>query len=164
MGHLLSIIFTMAMLLLPAAFGQQDALVDMPIVKKHYSSGYLPVSGSYVEYEVRLENTGDVALEDQTLAVSLVSGYNRTQSSAAYTVPMLDPGDSMSLHLGPFKMEGDGDHRLVAELSGATIRYEPDSFTVYRQEAAYAIIIAIPLIVAGAGIAGFSLYRRRKAV
>jgi hypothetical protein len=157
------LIFLLAVAAFPAASGQQDQDIDMEIVARHYSSGYLPVVDSYVEYEVRLENNGEVALEDNILEVSLVSN-DGIDSSAAYSVPLISPGGSMTLHLGPFKMEGEGDRRLVAELEGASLRFEPDSFTVYRQEATYAILIAIPLIAAGAGIVGFSIYRKRRAV
>jgi hypothetical protein len=156
-------ILLLAVAAFPAASGQQDPAIDMQIVAKHYSSGFLPVVDSYVEYEVRLDNNGGAALEDRTLEVSLVSD-DGIDSSAAYSVPLISPGGSMTLHLGPFKMEGEGDRRLVAELDGAALSFEPDSFTVYRQESIYALLIAIPLIAAGAGLVGFSIYRKRRAV
>ena len=147
-----------------AAFGQQlPTDVSMQVVSKHYSSGYMPVTGSYVEYEVRLENRGEGTLENRTLDVSLVFGDDETHSSAAYSVPLLGPGDGTTLYLGPFRMEGEGEHHLIAEIDDAA-GYSLDSFTVYRQEAVHAALIAIPLTVAGAGLVGFSLYRRRKAV
>lgn len=150
-------------LFLPLAAAASEPVI-LEIVSKRYSSGYLPVAGGYVEYEARLTNAGSLALENQSLGVSLVSEGNRTHSEAEYSVPLLRPGDSKTLHLGPFKMEEEGGHRLLAELGGAG--YNPDSFAVYRPEAVQAALVAIPLIAAGAGIAGFSLYmrRRRKAV
>lgn len=158
-------LFSLLLTLPVAAAGQQSPTdVSMQVVSKHYSSGYLPVTGSYVEYEVRLENQGEGALENGTLEVSLVSADNETHSSAAYSVPLLSPGEGKTLHLGPFRMEGEGGHRLIAEMDGATLDYEPDSFAVYRQEAVHAALVAISLIAAGAGLAGFSLYRRRKTV
>jgi hypothetical protein len=147
-------------LLLPLAVAAVEP-ADLEIVSKRYSSGYLPAVGSYVEYEVRLTNEGSLALENQSLRVSLVSDGNSTRS-ATYSVPLLGPGDSKILHLGPFKMEEEGEHRLMAELDGVALSL--DSFAVYRPEAVQAALVAIPLIAAGAGIVGFSLYRKRKDV
>lgn len=158
--------FALLVLLLPLAAAALDPAnpVGLEIVSKRYSSGYLPVVEGYVEYEARLTNGRGGALENQTLQVSLVSDDGRTRSSAAYSVPLLNPGDTKTLHLGPFRMEGEGGHRLLAEMDGVDLGYSPDSFTVYRQEVLQAALIAIPLIAAGAGLVGFSLYRRRKAV
>jgi hypothetical protein len=158
--------FALLALFLPLAAAALDPAnpVGLEIVSKRYSSGYLPVVEGYVEYEARLTNGGGAALENQSLRVSLVSDGNRTHSSAAYSVPLVGPGENKILHLGPFKMEEDGGHRLLAELDGAALGYKPDAFVVYRPEAVQAALVAIPLIAAGAGIVGFSMYRKRKAV
>jgi hypothetical protein len=158
--------FALLALLVPLAAAALDLVnpVDLEIVSKRYSSGYLPVLEGYVEYEARLTNGGGAALENQSLRVSLVSNGNRTHSSAAYSVPLVGPGESKTLHLGPFKMEEEGGHRLLAELEGVALGYKPDSFVVYRPEAVQAALVAIPLIAAGAGIDGFYLYRKRKTV
>jgi hypothetical protein len=148
-------------LLLPLAVATVEP-ADLEIVSKRYSSGYLPAVGSYVEYEVKLTNEGSLVLENQSLRVSLISDGNRTHSEATYSVPLLGPGDSKILHLGPFKMEEEGEHRLLAELDGAALGV--DSFVVYRPEVFQAALVAIPLIAAGAGIVGFSLYRKRRDV
>ena len=42
--------------------------------------------------------------------------------------------------------------------------YETDTFTVSRQDAVDAVLIAIRLIAAGTVAIGFSLYRKRRAV
>ena len=144
-----------------ATLGQQGELT-VEIVSKHYSSGYLPVTGSYVEYEFRLANTGAHAIENQSLRVSLVSESSTTHS--AHSVQLLGPGESKTLHLGPFKMENEGEQRLLAEMDGVALGYKPDSFNVYRSEAVQVALIAIPLMAAGAGITGFSLYRKRRPV
>jgi len=165
-GRLLGYSFALLALFLPlaAAALEPASPAVLEIASKRYSSGYLPVVEGYVEYEVKLTNGGGVALENQSLRVSLVSDGNRTHASVAYSVPLLAPGESKILHLGPFKMEEDGEHRLLAELGGVALGYKPDSFVVYRPEAVQAALVAIPLIAAGAGIVGFSLYRKRKAV
>lgn len=154
------------MLFLPATVALQQPAdsVTLEITSKRYSAGYLPVAGSYVEYEVRLTNSGARAIESQSLHVSLVSDGNGTHSAATYSVPSLGPSESKTLHLGPFKMEEEGMHRLLAEMDGASLNYKPDSFIAYRQETVQTVLIAIPLIAAGAGIIGFSMYRRRRAV
>lgn len=143
---------------------EQADPVNLEIVSKDYSSGYLPTVGSYVEYEVRLTNEGSLALENQSLQVSLVSEGGKTSSSASYTLVSLAPSESMTLHLGPFKLEEDGGHRLLAELDAVVLGFEPDSFTVYRPDAVQALLVAGSLIVAGAGIIGFSRYRKSKTV
>lgn len=163
-GRLLGCSFALVLLFLPLAAAAQEPAnsVILEIVSKRYSSGYLPVVESYVEYGVRLTNAGNLALENQTLRVSLVSEGSGTRSSAAYSVPLVTPGESETLYLGPFKMEEEGRQRLLAELDGVALDYEPDSFVVYRQEAVQTALIAIPLIVAGSGIVGFTLYRKRR--
>jgi hypothetical protein len=103
-------------------------------------------------------------IKDQSLSVSLVSDSNKTHSAASHSVQMLGAGESMTLHLGPFKIEDEGRHRLLAEMGSIPLSYEPDSFTAYRQEAAQAALIAVPLIAVGAGLVVFSLYRKRRAV
>lgn len=146
---------------LAAALGQQEA-ITAEIVSKRFSSGYFPVVGSYVEYEIRLTNTGNVTLEDQSLWVSLVSEDNRTHSYATYSVSLLEPGGSKTLYLGPFKMEKEGWHRLQAGMDGVALDFQSDSFMVYRQDPTQAALVAIFLIMAGGGIVGFSLYRKRR--
>jgi hypothetical protein len=161
LGYLLPAV--LVVLTLAAAFGQQGELT-VEIVSKRYSSGYFPVVGSYVEYEVRMINTGNIEVKNVSLLVSLVSDGGRTNSSAAYFVAYIGPGESKTLHLGPFKVEQEGGHRLLARLDGAGLDYSSDSFAVYRPEAIQAGLVAIPVIAAGAGLVGFSLYRKRKVV
>jgi hypothetical protein len=146
---------------LAAAQGQHEA-ITAEIVSKRFSSGYFPVAGSYVEYEFRLTNTGNVTLEDQSLWVSLVSEGNKTHSYAKYSVSLLEPGGSKTLHLGPFKMEEEGWYHLQAGMDGVVFDFQPSSFMVYRQDTTLATFVAIPLIIAGAGIVAFSLYLKRK--
>jgi hypothetical protein len=154
--------------LLMSAFFQQaaseQAEVTLDMISKRYYSGYLPVSESYVEYEVRLTNEGDLALKNGVLSVSLVSEGNRTRSSATYSVPLLSPGEQKSMLLGPFKMEEEGRYSLLAQMKGVTFNYYHDSFIVYRQEAVQAALVAVLLILAGCGLVGFSQYRKSKAV
>ncbi len=169
-GGLLRYLLTVLVMLESStmAFGQYQGDDDMivEIVSKQYSSGYLPVVGSYVEYKVRLTNIGSVAVENQSLRVSLVSDGNKTHSSAVYSTGPLEPGESKNLHLGPFKMEDEGKHRLLllAESEGLALDYpHPDSFIVYQQSTVQVIIfVAVPLVVAGSGIVGFSLYQRAR--
>ncbi len=159
-----SLLLSLLLLNVASALQQPANAASLEIVSTHFSAGYMPVVGSYVEYEVRLTNTGEGMIEDQSLRVSLVSDSNRTHSAASYSVQMLGAGESKTLHLGPFKIEGEGRHQLLAEFGGVSLLYKPDSFTAYRQEAVQTILIAIPLMVAGAGLTGFSLYRKRRAV
>jgi hypothetical protein len=158
--------FSILLLVVPliGALGQPVYDATLEVTSKHYSAGYVPVVGSYVEYEVRLINEGTHSTENQSLRVSLVAENNMTYSSAEYSLSSIAPGESMILHLGPFKMEGEGGHRLFAEIDGATLNYNPDSFSVYRQEMLQTAYVAIPLVAAGAGLIGFSIYRKRRAV
>jgi hypothetical protein len=136
-------------------------------MSKRYSSGYFPVADAYVEYDVELTNTADIPVKNQSLRVSLVSESNKTHSIASYSIPLLSSGESKILHFGPFKMQDEGEHRLLVEMNGennstgnASIDYQRDSFIVYRQDAILTLLISIPLIATGAGIAGFSIHKR----
>jgi hypothetical protein len=152
------------LLVLPLAiFAQPASSAALEITSKRYSAGYLPATGSYVEYKAKLTNMGAEPIEGQ-LRVLLVSDGNATHSAAEYSVQALAPGESKTLHLGPFRIEGEGSHRLLAEMDGVSLDYEPDSFAAYRPEAIQAALIAIPLIAAGVGLVGFSLYRKRRSV
>lgn len=158
---ILSLLFLRA---LPALQQSSDAAM-LEVTSRRFSAGYLPVIGSYVEYEVRLVNVGVRMIEGQSLQVLLISDSNRTYSAASYSVQELEPGESKTMHLGPFKIEDEGRHQLLAEMNDISVlQYEADSFTAYRQEAVQAVLISIPLIAAGAGAVGFSLYKRRRSV
>lgn len=146
------------------ALGQPAFDATLELTSKRYSAGYVPVIGSYVEYEARLTNEGTHPIENQSLRVSLVAENNMTNSSAEYSISSIAPGESMILHLGPFKMEGESGHRLLAEIDGANLNYNPDSFSVYRQETLQTAYVTIPLVTAGTGLIGFSVYRKRRAV
>jgi hypothetical protein len=144
--------------------GQPAYDASLEVTSKRYSAGYVPVVGSYVEYEVRLTNEGTHSIENQFLRVSLVAENGGTNSGAEYSLLSIAPGESLILHLGPFKIEGEGEHRLHAEIDSVIIDYRPDSFSVYRQETLQTVYVAIPLVVAGSGLIGFSVYRKRRAV
>jgi hypothetical protein len=146
-----------------ATFQQPAGSATLEITSKRYSAGFLPVAGSYVEYEARLTNIGTGPV-DGPLRVLLASDGDSTHLAAEYSVQAVAPGESKTLHLGPFRIEEEGGHRLLAEMGGVSLDYEPDSFAAYRPEAVQAALIAIPLIAAGAGLVGFSLYRKRRAV
>src|SRR5687767_11713490 len=90
-----------------AAFAQPAGSAALEITSKRYSAGYLPVAGSYVEYEVRMTNTGLGPIEGP-LHVLLVSDGNTTRSEAEYSVPALAPGESKTFNLGPFRIEEEG--------------------------------------------------------
>jgi len=147
---------------LASASGQQDVAVNAEIVTKRYSSGFFPVVGSYVEYEIKLTNAGSEAVENQSLWFLLTSENNKTHSNGTYSIALIEPNGSRNLHVGPFKMEEEGKHRLLAGIEGVPFDYQLDSFIVYRQDVIQAAFIAIPLIIGGAGIVAFSLYRKRK--
>jgi|SRR5690606_7961778 len=134
----------------------------LEVVSKRFSAGYIPVVGSYVEYEVALSNVGTEVIKDKSLHVMVVSDENKTLSDALYSVQELIPGERRILYLGPFKIEDMGRHQLLAEMNGVSLQYAHDSFTSYGQEAVQTILIAIPLIATGVGVVGFSLYKRRK--
>ncbi|HEU4605948.1 MAG TPA: hypothetical protein VFS46_06890, partial [Nitrososphaera sp.] len=82
---------------------------------------------------------------------------------ATYSIELLQPGGSRTLYLGPFKFEEESGHRLLVSIEGAALDYHPDSFTVYQQGTIQAAFIAVPLIVAGAGLVGFSLFMKRNS-
>jgi len=159
-----------SMLLLLTAFlpnagissGQHVSQINAEIVSKRYSSGYFPVVGSYVEYELRLTNEGSNDVENQSLWILLKSEDNKTHSNAIYSIPVISAHSSKILHLGPFKMEGEGSHQLLSGMRGMAFDYRPDSFTVYRNDVISTLSVGIPLIMAGAGLVIFSLFWKRK--
>jgi len=161
LGYSFLILLAAYFQLVPAS-GQQDVAVNAEIVTKRYSSGFFPVVGSYVEYEIKLTNAGNEVVENQSLWFSLTSENNKTHSNSTYSITLIESDGSRNLHVGPFKMEEEGKHRLLAGMEGVKFDYQPDSFTVYQQDIIQAAFIAIPLIMGGAGIVAFSLYRKRK--
>lgn len=159
-----SIALSFILIYVTPALQEPAGAAMLEVASKRFSAGYIPVIGSYVEYEVALSNLGQEVIKDQSLHVMLVSDSNKTLSVASYSVRELSPGERRVLYLGPFKIEDIGRHHLLAEMEGVSLQYEQDSFTSYGQEAVQTIIIAVPLVAAGAGVAGFSLYKKRKAV
>lgn len=151
-----------ALVQLSAAFGQQDGAINAEIVAKRYSSGFFPVVGSYVEYEIKFTNAGGEAVENQTFWVLFTSESNKTHSNGTYFITLIEPNDSRTFHVGPFKTEEEGGHRLLAGMERVAFDYKPDSFTVYRQDVILATFIAIPLILGGVGIVALSIYWKRK--
>jgi hypothetical protein len=151
-----------ALVQLAAASGQQDGAINAEIVAKRYSSGFFPVVGSYVEYEIKFTNAGTEAAENQSFWILLTSESNKTHSNGTYAITLIEPNDSRTFHVGPLKMEEEGRHRLLAGMESVAFDYQPDSFTVYRQDVILATFISIPLIIGGAGIIAFSVYRKRK--
>jgi hypothetical protein len=99
-----------------------------------------------------------------------MSHNNKTHSFASYSIPLLESDESVILHLGPFKILDGGEHRLLLGMNseGSSSRenemmlgYQPDLFVVYPQNTIVAILIAVPLIVTGASIAGYSWHKRK---
>lgn len=155
-----SLLLSLILLHVVPALQEPAKTVALEIVSRRFSSGYIPAIGSYVEYEVTLVNVGTAVIEDQSLRVTVASDSSKTWSTASYSVRELRPGESKTLHLGPFKIEDVGRHRLLAEMGEVSLQYEQDSFITYGREAIQTITIAILLIVAGAGVVGFSLYKK----
>jgi hypothetical protein len=155
--------------LVPIAALGQPLGIDVEIISRRHSTGYLPVVEGYAEYEVKLTNTDDSAIENRSLQVSLLSNNNnKTHTFAEYSIPFLGPKESRIFHLGPFKLLEEGEHRLLIGMKNKNSpnemesNYQYDSFTVYRQDAIWALYISISLLAVGAGISGYSFYRRRK--
>jgi hypothetical protein len=168
-GQLVFVVLIALLTLFPIfASGQQQG-TNIELISKRYSNEYFPIVEGYVEYEIKLTNTDDIVLENRFLQVSLLSKNNKTHVFAEYAVPPLEPRESRSFHLGPFKLLEEAEHRLYisikSEGSLATEtepNYQYDSFTVYQQDAILAFFIAIPLLVAGTGISSYSFYRRNR--
>lgn len=156
-----SIIFVLAALPLIGAHGQLGT-VAVEIVSKHYSSGYFPTIGSYVEYEIMLTNSAHTTVENQSMRVSIISDNRKTHMPEVYSIALLEPDESKSLILGPFKIENEGKHNLLLEMEGVSLNYRPDSFIVYRQDTIQVILVAVPLLIAGSGIVGLSLDRNKR--
>jgi hypothetical protein len=167
------VLFFLAILTLcvPSSAAGQAPELTADLVSKHYSSGLLPVVDAYVEYELKLTNHGSTLVEDHLLIVSLISEENRSGSIASYSILLLDQGESKNLHLGPFKMNSEGEHQLLLELehkneqstkANIPLRYRPDSFIVYRQEAIWTIVIAASFVSTGAMMIGFLSFRKRR--
>ena len=145
------------------ATGQEQAgAISAEIISKRYSSGFFPVIEGYVEYDIKLHNLGSKLIENQTLWVMLTSENNKTHSYATYSILQIEPQASKTLHLGPFKIEEEGNHQLLAGMQDMTFEYTPDSFIVYRQGLIGSIFAGVALISAGTAVVCFSQYRKRK--
>jgi len=146
---------------IPLAAAQENhETITAEIVSKRFSSGYFPVVGGYVEYELMLANKDYIVLENKSLWATLASDGNQTRY-ATYFLPRVEPGGQKTVHLGPFKMEDEGWYELKVGIGNATLDFQPDSFMVYRQDPTWIFFVGIPAIMAGAGITWFSLYRKK---
>jgi hypothetical protein len=146
---------------IPLAAAQENhETITAEIVSERFSSGYFPVVGSYVEYELMLTNKDDIVVENQSLWATLASDGNQTRF-ATYFLSRVEPGGQKTIHLGPFKMEDEGWYELKVGIGNATLDFQPGSFMVYRQDPTWIFLVGISAIMAGAGITWFSLYRKK---
>jgi hypothetical protein len=161
---LIIILLVVSLSVEPWAIGQEKArAINAEIVSKRYSSGLFPSIGSYVEYDMKLNNVGSEPISNQSLWVLLTSENNKTRSYATYTILLIEPQASKTLHLGPFKMQEEGNHELFVGMQGVAFEYRPDLFSVYRQDIIGSISAGIVLIIAGLVIVSFSMYRKHKS-
>lgn len=159
--------------------GSLKAPPTIKLVSKHYSSGYLPVVGGYVEYQLELTNDDSMPIRDQSLWTLFTSKDNVTHAFGSYLIASLDPHQSKTLFLGPFKMREDGMHTLIVGInrkvnSSTTIPTNGillnhpvgksfDSFLVYKTSFVQLIIPTSTIIVtAGFGIIIFGIVIHRK--
>jgi hypothetical protein len=162
----------LAVAVLPA-LAQQGMQAELSISRTVQSQGLLPAVGDYVRYEVTIENTGSLPIEDQKLWVRFAPAQGEG-SSAVFQLPDIAPGTSAQLHLGPFKMHSAGEHLLAL---GANSEGDPslpdgivlnvsgqaDPVTAYSPTVAATLPAGMGLIAAGAGFIVWHFARRRRA-
>lgn len=158
------------------ALANQDPQMTVGIVSKHFSSGYLPAAEEYVEYQIKLTNNGNVAIQNQSLWTLFESQGNHTHDVRSYIITSLNPGESKAFFLGPYKMREIGSHRLFLGVNTkgnpslpneVSLGFQPDnpvdSFFVYDtlfvQVLPTGIVLAISTVVI---IVFITLYRRKR--
>lgn len=100
---------------LPAqASAKEDSAesVQMTLSKKYSPQSLWPAIDDYVLYEVYLKNIGDAKIMNERLLVNFVSDNGKTNVHTSFSIPDLEPGETTTLYLGPFKMRESGQYSL----------------------------------------------------
>lgn len=181
----------------PSVFAQGEGekrLQASLSIERHLQSQWpllFPAAGDYVRYDITVKNTGQSGIGGRSLWVNFVpvqdgddnnnsSGGGRQEigSSAKFEVPLLAPGASTQLHVGPFKLHGDGNHALYLGIDkdgdakspdDVALNTQPgvpvDSVFAFDPAAAAALPAGIVIAAAGAALLGWLFlfsYPRKK--
>jgi len=156
----------------------QSGRAELSLERRVQSQGLFPATGDYVGYDVTIKNTGPSAIEGMVLWVKFVPAQGaEVGSSARFEVPLIAPGASAQLHLGPFKLHGAGDHALYLGINKAGDAKSPDevalntkpsvpvdSITALEPVAAVVLPAGIGLAATGAGLLAWLFYAKKRRI
>lgn len=109
----------------------QSGQAELSLERHVQSQGLFPAAGDYVRYDVTVKNTSPSAIEGMSLWVNFVPVQGSdVGSSARFEVPLLAPGASTLLHLGPFKLHSAGEHALYLGINRAGDAKSPDDIAL----------------------------------
>lgn len=154
-----------------AASAQQEMQATVSIERTVQYQGLLPAAGDYVRYDITITNTGSLPIEGQKLWVDLAPAGEQGDA-AVFSVPQIEPGKSVQIHAGPFKMHAAGEHLLSLGINRQgdrglpddltlDITGEADSVTAYSPAVAATLPVGMGLIFAGAGFIAWHFARRK---
>jgi hypothetical protein len=164
---------------LPLLSGAQPMNAQITVSRTFQSPTLFPIplAHQYVSYDITIKNTGSILIENQRLWTHFISEGKRTNDTAVFAIPPLEPGENTTIHLGPLKMLQGGMHYLFMGINsagrmdipdGLTVNYSPihyaDSFMVFDTLQLNFATLGIAAVVTGAGIlGGLLIYRSKKA-
>ncbi|AIF83502.1 conserved repeat protein [Candidatus Nitrososphaera evergladensis SR1] len=132
----MTIMTTMILLVCVPAFAQEESgqAAELSLERQVQSQGLFPAAGDYVRYDVTIRNTGPSAIEGRSLWVDFVPMRGGHEgSSAKFEVPLLAPGASAQLHLGPFKLHDAGEYALYVGINRGGDATSPDDLALNTQ-------------------------------
>jgi hypothetical protein len=165
------------MMCVSADASAQSGQAELSLERHVQSQGLFPAAGDYVRYDVTVKNTGPSAIEGMSLWVNFVPVQgNEVGSSARFEVPLITPGASTLLHLGPFKLHGAGEHALYLGINRAGDAKSPDDIALNTKPGVAvdsvtalepAVIAVLPagvgIAAAGAGLLAWLFFMREKS-
>lgn len=159
-----------------SAASAQSGQAELSLERHVQSQGLFPAVGDYVRYDITIKNTGLSTIEGMSLWVNFVPVQaNNAGSMAKFEVPLLAPGTSTQLHLGPFKLHAAGEHALYLGINRAGDAKSPDevalntkpgapvdSVTAFEPAAAAVFLAGAGLAAAGVGLLAWLFYVRKR--
>jgi hypothetical protein len=155
----------------------QSGQAELSLERHVQSQGLFPAAGDYVRYDITVKNTGPSAIEGMSLWVNFVPVQGSdVGSSARFEVPLLAPGASAQLHLGPFKLHSAGEHALYLGINRAGDAKSPDdialnikpgvpvdSVTALEPAVVAVLPAGVGIAAAGTGLLAWLFFMREKS-
>lgn len=154
----------------------QSELAEISVTRIFPESGLLPEAHQYVRFDIAIKNMGAGSISNQTLWALFASSGGKTNTLVTHALPDINPSETKTIHLGPFKMHEGGQHALYMGINSQSNSSLPievdigkgpgdsfDSFMVYDPQLFQLIYIAVLTISSGLSAAVMIGRLRRKS-